>query len=566
MYTLGTHSDWYYHGGCWGKPGLQRVADLCLEAGINRLYWRTHDGGQAKYPSRVGSINDGARYRSGQFQGLGTLPESFFNYRKYLDYSQWDQLTDMAEIASSVGLPYSHWYTIHEDDHGGNFSSAFLENHPEFQCRTRDGQAIPGCLDFWFPEVRNYKRAIVEELLAKPAERLLLDFLRRNGTPSADFQGHYRYGYNPEKLEAFRRETGLDALKLTPSLPEWSQWLQFNARPMTEFVLEIADLARRVNRPLDLLLWPVDQLAWMAFDLPALARAGAVHDVLIGSHTYAFSAAEARRQVEAMRPQLEGTAARMAPGLPAYYELPAEGFDRFVGEVERQGCDRMVLFESHALINSPLVERIRAASLDKSHHSRAVLAIRTEGSPDWARVPVQTGFLRAFAFDDGQTDQETSFQVAHDGQSLYFRFICRERTPQHLIPVPQYDHNNYNVAQLGYRMYWNPHESIHLALDFRHQHEDFVCFTVDPANDAHAGTWIDEVWLTPWQHTTHIGPDRWEVELTLPLASLEIDRPSGKILGFQAVRVQDRPREVSSWFNSKGRRLQPLEFGHLTLE
>jgi hypothetical protein len=335
---------------------------------------------------------------------------------------------------------------------------------------------------------------------------------------------------------------------------------------MTEFVLEIAELARQRDRPLDFLLWPVDQMAWMAFDLPRLARAGVVEEVLIGSHTYAFSAPEARRQVEAIRPQLEGSPATMVPGLPAYHEVAPEGFDRFVEEAERQGCDRMVFFESHALINSPLVDRLRAVSLNKSHRSRAVIAPRIEGKPDWAQVPAHSGFLRAFAIDEGRPDQETSFQAAHDGQSLFFRFVCHERAPQHLIPVPQHDCDNYNVVQLGFRMYWNPHESIHLALDFRGQREDFVCFTVDPANSALAGSWIDETWHQPWEHSARIEPDCWVAELTLPLASLEIFQPSGKILGFQAVRVQHRPREVSSWFNSKGRRLQPLEFGHLTLE
>lgn len=201
------------------------------------------------YPSQVCNINDSSYFRSSKFkEGIGTLPKSYFNYMKYVDYSQWDQLSDMAEIAISTGLEYGHWYTIHEDNHGLHVGSAFLDQHPEFQCRTRDGSAIPGSLDFWFPEVRSYKLGIVKELLAKPAQRLLLDFLRRNGTPSADGDGHYRYGYNPKKLAAFRKETGFDALKLDPSMPEWDQWLQFNAKPVTDFVLEISQLAREAGR------------------------------------------------------------------------------------------------------------------------------------------------------------------------------------------------------------------------------------------------------------------------------------------------------------------------------
>ncbi len=567
IYAFGTHSDWFYGGGAWGKPGLQRIADFSGEAGISRLYWRSHNGGQAKYPSRVCSNADASGYRDPNFKGYGALPKSFFTYMTYADYSKWDQLSDMAEVACGSGIEFCHWYTIFEDDHGGHLASDFVKEHPELRCRTRDGEPVPGCLDFWFPAVREYKLGIVKELLAKPGSRLLLDFLRRNGRPSADVDGNYRYGYNPEKISAFRDETGHDALAIAPGTPEWDQWLAFNARPLTEFVLEIAALAKQAGRPLDLLVWPVDLMKWMAFDLPALAKAGAIGEVMVGSHTYSYSPEEVRRQLAAIAPQVAGTAVEVVPGIPAYHDLPPEGFEAFAAEAEAQGCRKIVLFESDAVVRSPISDRMRAVSLGKSYASRAVTAVRiAETTPDWSRVPLHTGFLKTFTQDDGRTDQETSFQIAHDGATLYVRFICKERSPGKLAEVPCFDPSNYNVKQLGSRRFWDPFESVHLFLDYRHQHDDYVRFMVDPANGDFAGQRIADGWSHPWAHSAKISPDRWEAELAIPLETLGLEEPSGKILGFQLVRVQDHPREVSAWFNTRGRRMTPADFGHLTLE
>lgn len=566
IYALGTHSDWFYGGGAWGPEGLQRVADLSAQAGISRLYWRTHNGGHAKYPSRVCTISDGASYRDPSFTGFGSLPKSYFAYMERVDYREWDQLTDMAEIATAVGLEICHWYTIFEDDHGGHLSSDFLRAHPEYQCRTREGTAIRGSLDFWFPEVREYKRRIVEELLEKPASRLLLDLVRRNGTPSADVSGNYRYGYNPEKLAAFRRETGLDALRIATGTQEWECWLEFNSKPLTDFIAEISALVGGAGRAVDLLVWPVQQKEWLALDLPRLAKEGAVSEIFSGSHTYSFAPTEVQRQLSALRPQVAGTDVKVAPGLPAYQRLSPRGLDGFVEEAARQGCESFLLMESDAILHDPLTDRLRAISIGKTHGSRSVRAVRTAGRPDWNTIPTYSGFLLSYAVEQREPDQLTHFQVAHDGSALYLRVVCSERTPQSLLPVPCFDRDNYNVNQLGARTFYDPFESVHLFLDYTHQHEDYARFCVDPANTGIAGQCIADEWEQPWEHVAKIGEQGWEVEMTIPLRTLQLKEPSGKTLGFQIIRVQNQPREISAWFYTWGRRMTAADFGHLILD
>ncbi len=566
IYALGTHSDWYYGGGSWGKAGQRRIADLCAEAGITRLYWRTHNGGEAKYPSRVGNVSDGQTYKRPDFKGFTTLPKSYFAYMEYVDYAEWDQLTDMAGMAASVGIEYALWYTIFEDDHGGHLWSHFLHEHPQYQCRTRDGQPVAGSLDFFFPEVRDYKRRVVAELLEKPGSRLLLDFVRRNGTPSADGDGHYRYGYNPEIVAAFREATGLEAHTLCPGTPQWEAWLDFNAAPLTAFVIEIGQMAQAAGKTLDLLLWPVDQRGWLALDLPAIAKSGALGEVLVGSHTYSRAPQEITRQLDAITPQVAGSDVTVFPSFPAYQGVPPEALEAYAQEIRRLGLGGFLLCESDAVLTNPISDRLRAIALDRSHTQRAVSAPRITGEPDWERLPMQSGFLRTFATDDAACDQTTAFQIAHDGETLHLRVICHERAPEQLLPVPGLDPENYNGKQLGPRMFFNPYESVHFFLDYHHQHEEYVRFMVDPAGCTLSGQGNTEEWPHPWEGQATIGKTSWTATLRLPLGAAIEGSLSGKNLGFQLVRIQNQPRETSTWFNSRGRRLLPHDFGHLFLE
>ena len=565
IFTTATQSDWLYSGASWGKPGLYRVASILKEGGVSRVYWRTHNGGEAMYPSSVSNVQDGAFFRQKGFKGYGSLPAQHFAYAAHVDYREWDHLVDMAGIAAEFGIEFAHWATIFEDDHGGGHRSKFLLDHPEWQCTTRDGQKVDGCLDFWFPEVRAYKLRVLDEVLAKPATRLLLDFVRRNGKPSADLAGHYLYGFSEPILVAFKKETGHDARKLVPGSLDWATWIDFLVRPHLEFMREAARRARALKRPLDLMVWPVDLKTWMAFDLRAMAAEGLVDSVLVGSHRYAESSAEARRQVEALRSQTVPGAVRVVPGLPGYHTLAPPMVDAFCEEAERQGTEGIVLYESNFLITDPIPDHLRAWSFGVPHSRRSVAVPRVV-SPDWARVPVQRGFLKAFSLDNAPADQETSFQVTHDGEALHVRVECRERNPSGLLPVPEFDPSNFNVAQLRARMAWHPFESVHLFLDAEHRHEDYFHFLLDPSNRGLEERRLDEDWTGAWTHEASIGTDRWVAVLRIPFATLGIRPGPGQVLGFHVGRIQNSPREVTTWFCSWGRQTNPLQFGHMTLQ
>lgn len=558
--ALGTHSDWVYTGGAWGRAGQQRVADLTLAAGIRRLYWRTHNGGQACYPSKICTVMDGGVFRDPDFKGFGALPKSYFAYATHIDYSDWDQVADMAAIGKASGLETCHWYTCFEDDHGGHLLSDFARKHPEFRCTLRDGQPVEGCLDFWYPEVRDYKLSIIAELLERPCSRLLLDFLRRNGKPSADAQGHFRYGYNPEIKDAFRKETGLEIDHIKPGSDEWERWIDFVSAPLTEFVLAAAELARKANVGVDLLVWPVDTRHWKALDLSTITASNRIGNVLVGSQRYAASAAEAARQIQALAPQISNQSVAVLPGLPAYHGLAPRQVDGFFQGALEHGAQGVVLHESNHVVESPLADTIRSWSIGHPHEARRITAHR-KSKPG----PEYRGFLRCFNPETPEPDQETTFKVSYDDRELTVEVHCAERKADDLLPVPGLGDDNYNANQLRARAFWNPYESLHLFVDSEHRHEDYFHFILDPANRTLCERRLDEDWEGQWKSETQIGPDHWRATFHIPWSTLGVHPLPDREMGFQLFRLQNQPRELSSWFHATGRRVNPLEFGHLKL-
>ena len=560
VHALGTHTDWVYNGGAWGRPGHQRIADLTYAAGVRRLYWRTHNGGQAKYPSKVCKVEDGKVFRDPNFKGLGTLPKSYFAYAQYLDYREWDQVADMSEIGSAVGLEVCHWYTVFEDDHGGHLTSDFSLDHPQYHCTLKNGETLPGCLDFWYPEVRAYKLAIIDELLEKPTSRLLLDFLRRNGKPSADAVGHFRYGYNVEIVEGFRQETGLDARTITPATLEWDGWLAYNARPLTEFLREVKRRTEARGIPLDLLTWSVDTYRWQALDLSTLAREGIMENVLTGTQRYASSGADARRQVASMQDVLAESSVSVLPGLFTYHQITPDTVDDFFKAADSLRCPAVVLHEANHIIESQISDRLRAWFYGKPHGQREVVATVVGQS-----VKVARGFIKAHDIENESCDQNTEFSISYSATELVISVTAQERNPAALLPVPGLGKDNYNANELKARAFWSPYESLHVFLDALHQHEDYFHFVLDPSGEQQEERRLDEDWTGPWSGAVKINAADWGATFSIPWSTLGILPERGLRLGFQIVRIQNSPREVSAWFCATARRMSPLDFGHLRL-
>ncbi|MCC6423068.1 MAG: hypothetical protein IT447_06270 [Phycisphaerales bacterium] len=499
------------------------------------------------------------------YETYGSYPRSYYRYLESLDYSQWDPISSFLDAGREKGLEAGLWYTIMEDDHGGHVKSDFLKAHPELRCVNRKGEAVDGCLEFWFEPVREYKLAILDELLKKGAKHILLDLVRRNGTPSSDVDGFYQYGFNPQIVSAFRKQTGLDPRRLSPGSAEWHHWVDFMSRPYTDFLIEACNRINAHKASAELMTWPVHLKTWMAIDLEKILDAGSIDAVHVASHAYSYSPADLDRQLSSLQPQVRSRPVKIVPSICGYEGLVASGLDDFFAAAQDRDIHTLVLHESESLLRNRMSTRFRAMAFGVPHFKRA-LHSRQASSVDWSLATKCSGFLRGYNESTLETDQLTEIQVAHTTDELCVRFTCHERNVSALLPVPSWPADNYNVKQLEARLWWNPKESVHLFLSVPGQFNDYFHFLLDPSNASGQEQRLSERWQGIWKHDVEIKPSAWCANFRIPFKTLGIHPEKGMKIAIHAVRAQANPVQITMLNLADTTILNPDEFGFLFLD
>lgn len=265
-----THSDWILKAGMvWGEPGVRHMLDACKACGWSRVYWRALDGGRALYRSKLvlpeGKWDDD-NFWSPKTNADKKLLESFTpsmtaaqrvetgeKMSRIYDYAHFDSLAAAIRYGHEIGLQIHAWVSINEDDHGWGLRSRFSKEHPQFRWRHRDGRDYHSQLSFAYPEVREYKLAILAELLRNYSiDGLFLDWIRTGDVrdnPQTDDSGVADYGYEPPLLDEFKRQFNLDPRKI-PNGDE--RWCRLRAAPQTEFMRMARKLVSKQKRPVPL--------------------------------------------------------------------------------------------------------------------------------------------------------------------------------------------------------------------------------------------------------------------------------------------------------------------------
>jgi len=262
-----THSDWILKPGMvWGEAGVRHMLDACKACGWSRVYWRALDGGRALYKSSLvlpeGKWDDD-NFWSPKSDADRKLQESFTpnltpaqrtaigDKMKVYDYAHFDSLGAAVQYGHKIGLQIHAWVSINEDDHGWGLQSEFSKKHPHFRWRHRDGRDYISQLSFAYPEVRQYKAAVLDELLRRYAiDGLFLDWIRTGDVrdnPQTDAAGVADSGYERPLIELFKKKLGLDPRNL-PNGDE--RWVRLRAEPQTEFMRTAREVARSQNRPI----------------------------------------------------------------------------------------------------------------------------------------------------------------------------------------------------------------------------------------------------------------------------------------------------------------------------
>jgi len=326
-----THSDWMLRPNIpWDEEGVQHMLDACKACGWSRIYWRVLDGGRSLYASSLlnpmgkwdedsfwSPKGDADRALVKRYSSNMTDAQRAEFVKKFdaLDYGKFDSFRSALDYGHKIGLQIHAWVSINEDDHGWGLQSRFSKAHPEFRWQGRNRKKYHSQLSFSFPQVREYKLQILEELLAKyDLDGLFLDWIRTGDVrdnPQNDRNGVADYGY--EMASSFRKRFGKDPEKLAN---DDAEWVRFRAERQTEFMRQVRNLAtkRRPGLPIAALVghpWhyrgEIDKidgnLRGLLLDVPAWVKEKLV-DALVPAGYYR-DGGNAELAVEALRKETQ---------------------------------------------------------------------------------------------------------------------------------------------------------------------------------------------------------------------------------------------------------------------
>lgn len=381
-----THSDWMLKPGIeWGPEGVRHVLDACKACGWSRIYWRALDGGRALYHSRL--LRPGGKWDEDSFWSpaheqdrpiaakfSGNLSEekreALLAKFATLDYAHFDPLAEAVRYGRKIGISIHAWVSINEDDHGWGLISEFSRTHPQFRWHRRDGSGYRSQLSFAFEEVRNYKLAILDEILSNyDVDGLFLDWIRTGDVrdnPQTDPQGVANSGYEQPLIEQFRRQFDLDPGQVENGDP---RWVGVRAEPQTTFMRAARQLVRNRRGSLAMsvlvahpwhyrgLMDPIDgNLRGLLLDLRGWAREGLI-DAAVAAGYYRPGGTP----LKAYRALTQETEQKVEIWTYAWVPNTVQQFQQDAALARRVGAREMLLWEADYIDDRANAAELKAA-------------------------------------------------------------------------------------------------------------------------------------------------------------------------------------------------------------
>jgi hypothetical protein len=221
------------HGGFYSGryTSAQDLHDKILtyrDTHVTVLQWCISLGGRVNYPSRVTEIlGTGVKEypRRGDQQASETLQK--------LAAEGTDVLAVAAAACHEAGIKCYASIRMNFDFVPGymgeifirTFNSTFWWENPHLRIRDSKGEDL-GKLSYAFPEVQDFKLAIVREVLERDIDGIDLDFLR-----NPDY-----LGFEKPMVDGFQATYGEDPRTLNPTDP---RWLDYKGEVMTAYVQKV---------------------------------------------------------------------------------------------------------------------------------------------------------------------------------------------------------------------------------------------------------------------------------------------------------------------------------------
>lgn len=231
-----------------GRDYIRQDLERIKAAGLNTVYLEVFWDSFSLYPSKFVP------------QRPLALPYGIAGKDSAGQSETWDPLRVYISEADKLGIKVHAWlHVFHQwSTHLGPVSaSPIFKQFPEWAALDRNGspnvvtEAESGSFKVFMspsnPMVRKFLKQVVGELADRYPELggIQWDYIRYPLQYSDS-----PFDYNPLTLEAFKKESGLDAKGLSPkeTPKEWAIWQEWKARQVTEVVRELGALVRQ-KRP-----------------------------------------------------------------------------------------------------------------------------------------------------------------------------------------------------------------------------------------------------------------------------------------------------------------------------
>lgn len=249
----------------WGEKGLENMLDTVLAAGATRINFRVHAAGPY-WPTKIpGAAPSPVSETHAQSRGLPPLSPT---------WNQWNLVEAAVRAAHRKGVKLMAWFDLTEG-HGGSPTKWALD-HPELcvvdrkgirldgpvgivnkngqrlekdrkdmsyqtliddgfmtaKCERPDGTSIDPIMSLAYPQVVEYRLALMRELLSFGVDGIFLVVC----TP---------IGYEPPVSKSFEKKYGIDPRTIGEHDPRWTK---HQASYVTDFIRKVSQLVREEER------------------------------------------------------------------------------------------------------------------------------------------------------------------------------------------------------------------------------------------------------------------------------------------------------------------------------
>jgi len=363
-----THSDWMGKAGkvegvVWGPEGVHHMLDACKASGWSIIHWRCLDGGRALYKSKFLVPQS---YPQGQPESAYWTPLN----PAVPNYNQFDSLKEAVSYGHKIGLKIYAWISINEDDHGGGIPSRFTRDHPESRWRKRDGTFYGTQQSFAFPNVRQYKLRIIQEIIDNyEVDGVFMDWIRTGDdkfVKQTDDDGVADYGYEEPLVTAFKKQYGIDPLTI-PNSDE--RWVQFRSQPITTFMRQARRMMRARRPGIPLIVMGYHPWAYRGnqikidgnlrgglLDMTTWARERLIDGAIAAG--YYLPGGDMQKAYKFLRGELDGKARTW---MYAWVPSSAEEFNKDADAAISMGCRSILFWEADYIDNYANKAEIQAA-------------------------------------------------------------------------------------------------------------------------------------------------------------------------------------------------------------